>query len=117
VNALFGGASPRVKRVVVDFMYENGVTWDDFDPEDFPDETWSAVTVYHAFTIEVEPDMIFIPYLGSSSELIVRPVEVDGETQFRLVAWRELERPTLGDSPRRTRGSSETFGSVKALYR
>jgi len=70
---------------------EDGVQWVNVIPEDYPSETWYTATVYYEFTIEVDPDMIYLAVPESRAQFTVRNTATAAAPLYKLVEWRDLD--------------------------
>ena len=70
-------------------LFFEGVTWiNSFDPTS--GETWRKATIVYNYNIIAGVNTYIVGDSNARAEFIVRPVDVDGTTEYRLVSWRDL---------------------------
>ena len=121
----YPGPSLRCTGVLVNILWEEGLTWSELTPTSAPDETWYTTTVYYGFKFEFEPNYTYIDSPGAKVRFTVRNAGTAEAPHWQLVEWYDLsEGGCLGalgarSSTQNGREACETasWGGVKALYR
>lgn len=92
---------PATQRLLQDALnldldLQGQISWVAVVPQDFPDETWYTTTVNYTFTMRFgrDPETTWITSGQPQVQFTVREVDVDGQTQWRLVEWRDLAANT-----------------------
>jgi hypothetical protein len=114
-NPNYGGPAPRCTKIIMDVVFEDGLTWTAVTPASAPTETWYTTTVFYDFGFDMEPDTHYSNGPGAKVVFTVRNAGTDDYPHWQLVEMRDLGDLSLRAGTSLTETSS--WGQVKALYR
>ena len=82
---------PVCRSMRLDLVYDKAnLNWVEVIPEDFPDETWYATTVFYTFTFEIEPNTTYIAQNGAKAQFTIRNTGTEQAPHWELVEFRDL---------------------------
>jgi hypothetical protein len=89
-NPDFQGAGAPISRISLTLNYPKGEdAWGAQPaPPEYPDEIWYEKTVDYVMTVEAG-ETTFTSGGPISASYLLRPMDVDGVTFYRIVAWRD----------------------------
>jgi hypothetical protein len=112
----YSGTALRCEKIMLDVLFEDGVTWVEVEPLSSPGEKWYVATVLYVFRFDMEWDYHLISSPGAKAQFSVRNAGTDEAPRWQLVEMRDLSNESFGAYSSRSTETA-TWGKVKALYR
>ncbi len=107
-------SDPVCRSMRLDLVFDpDDLTWVAIQPAAYPTQTWYTVTVFYAYTFEIEPNTTYIAQNGAKAQFTVRNTGTEQNPHWELVEFRDLGSAAIRSVQL---GQETTWGGIKAIY-